>query len=247
MENNETIVNDFPRSPVAESFRLFRTNLLYLFENDESKAICLTSSNAGEGKSWVSANLAISCAQYGKKVLIIDADLRKGRQHRIFKKSNRTGLSDLLKNLRGEIKEEDVAKIEEDLEEDLTIKIQDTEISNVYLLTAGPVPFNPSELLGTANIDFLLDLLKKEFDLIIIDTPPASIITDALIFATKVDYMFLVASSRKTKKELLLNTKKSIEAVGGKVPGIILNQISVDRRKEYSKSYQNYESTYSNK
>ncbi len=236
MEKSEIVVNDFPRSPVAESFRLFRTNLLYLFENNESKVICLTSSNAGEGKSWVTSNLAISCAQYGKKVLIIDADLRKGRQHRIFKKSNRTGLSDLLKNLRGSLTEEDEQKIEEEL----TVKIQDTDVPNVYLLTSGPVPFNPSELLGTANIQFLLNLLKKEFDLIIIDTPPASIITDALIFANKVDYMFLVASSRKTKKELLLNTKKAIESVGGKIPGIILNQISTERRKEYSKSYQKY-------
>ena len=236
MDKSEIIVNDFPRSPVSEAFRLFRTNLLYLFENSESKAICLTSSDAGEGKSWVSANLAISCAQYGKKVLIVDADLRKGRQHRIFRKSNRTGLSDLLKDLRGNLKEDDVQKIEEEL----TLKIQDTEVQNVYLLPSGPVPFNPSEWLGTANIDFLLDLLKKEFDLIIIDTPPASIITDALLFATKVDYMFLVASSRKTKKETLLNTKKAIEAVGGKIPGIILNQISTDRRKEYAKSYQKY-------
>ena len=236
MDKSEIIVNDFPRSPVSEAFRLFRTNLLYLFENSESKTICLTSSDAGEGKSWVSANLAISCAQYGKKVLIVDADLRKGRQHRIFRKSNRTGLSDLLKDLRGNLKEADVQKIEEEL----TLKIQDTEAQNVYLLPSGPVPFNPSELLGTANIDFLLDLLKKEFDLIIIDTPPASIITDALLFATKVDYMFLVASSRKTKKETLLNTKKAIEAVGGKIPGIILNQISTDRRKEYAKSYQKY-------
>ena len=236
MDKSEIIVNDFPRSPVSEAFRLFRTNLLYLFENSESKTICLTSSDAGEGKSWVSANLAISCAQYGKKVLIVYADLRKGRQHRIFRKSNRTGLSDLLKDLRGNLKEDDVQKIEEEL----TLKIQDTEAQNVYLLPSGPVPFNPSELLGTANIDFLLDLLKKEFDLIIIDTPPASIITDALLFATKVDYMFLVASSRKTKKETLLNTKKAIEAVGGKIPGIILNQISTDRRKEYAKSYQKY-------
>ena len=156
MEKSEIIVNDFPRSPVAESFRLFRTNLLYLFENDESKSLCITSSNAGEGKSWVSANLAISCAQYGKKVLIIDADLRKGRQHRIFKKSNRTGLSDLLKNLRGNITAEDIDKIQEEL----TLKIQDTDVPNVYLLTSGPVPFNPSELLGTANIDLLLELLK---------------------------------------------------------------------------------------
>ena len=236
MEKSEIIVNDFPRSPVSESFRLFRTNLFYLFDNEESKTICLTSSNASEGKSWVTANLAISCAQYGKKVLRIDADLRKGRQHRIFKKSNRTGLSDLLKNLRGTIKEDEVQKIEEEL----TVKIQDTEINNVYLLTSGPVPFNPSELLGTANIEFLLNLLKKEFDLIIIDTPPASIITDALLFATKVDYMFIVASSRKTKKELLLSTKKAIESVGGKIPGIILNEISTERRKEYSKSYQKY-------
>ena len=236
MEKSEIIVNDFPRSPVSESFRLFRTNLLYLFENDDSKVICLTSSNAGEGKSWVTANLAISCAQYGKKVLIIDADLRKRRQHRIFKKSNRAGLSDLLKNLRGKLTKEDEQKIEEEL----TVKIQDTEVPNVYLLTSGPVPFNPSELLGTANVEFLLNLLRKEFDLIIIDTPPASIITDALIFANKVDYMFIVAASRKTKKELLLNTKKAIESVGGKIPGIILNQISSDRRKEYSKSYQKY-------
>ena len=236
MEKSEIIVNDFPRSPVSESFRLFRTNLLYLFEDDDSKVICLTSSNAGEGKSWVTANLAISCAQYGKKVLIIDADLRKGRQHRIFKKSNRAGLSDLLKNLRGKLTKEDEQKIEEEL----TVKIQDTEVPNVYLLTSGPVPFNPSELLGTANVEFLLNLLRKEFDLIIIDTPPASIITDALIFANKVDYMFIVAASRKTKKELLLNTKKAIESVGGKIPGIILNQISSDRRKEYSKSYQKY-------
>ena len=236
MEKSEIIVNDFPRSPVSESFRLFRTNLFYLFDNEESKTICLTSSNASEGKSWVTANLAISCAQYGKKVLIIDADLRNGRQHRIFKKSNRTGLSDLLKNLRGTIKEDEVQKIEEEL----TMKIQDTEVNNVYLLPSGPVPFNPSELLGTANIEFLLSLLKKEFDLIIIDTPPASIITDALLFATKVDYMFIVASSRKTKKELLLNTKKAVESVGGKIPGIILNEISTERRKEYSKSYQKY-------
>lgn len=236
MEKSEIIVNDFPRSPVSESFRLFRTNLLYLFENDESKVISLTSSNAGEGKSWVTANLAISCAQYGKKVLIVDADLRKGRQHRIFRKSNRTGLSDLLKNLRGNLKEEDVQKIEEEL----TLKIQDTEVSNVYLLSSGPVPFNPSELLGTANIEFLLELLKKEFDLIIVDTPPATIITDALLFANKVDYMFIVASSRKTKKEGLVNTKKAIESVGGKISGIILNQISTERRKEYTKSYQKY-------
>ena len=236
MEKSEIIVNDFPRSPVSEPFRLFRTNLLYLFENDESKVICLTSSDSNEGKSWVTANLAISCAQYGKKVLIVDADLRKGRQHRIFRKSNRTGLSDLLKNLRGNLKEEDVQKIEEEL----TLKIQDTEVSNVYLLSSGPVPFNPSELLGTANIEFLLELLKKEFDLIIVDTPPATIITDALLFANKVDYMFIVASSRKTKKEGLVNTKKAIESVGGKISGIILNQIPTERRKEYTKSYQKY-------
>ncbi len=236
MEKREIIVNDFPRSPISEAFRLFRTNLFYLFESKESRTICITSSSSGEGKSWVAANLAISCAQYGKKVLVIDADLRKGRQHRIFRKSNRTGLSDLLKDLRGKIEEDDAKRIVDQL----TLKIQDTEVSNVYLLTAGPTPFNPSELLGTANVEFLLKLLKKEFDLIIIDTPPASVITDALLFAKKVDYMFIVAASRKTKKDSLKNTKRAIESVGGKIPGIILNQVSLERRKEYSRTYENY-------
>ena len=233
MEKREIIVNDFPRSPISEAFRLFRTNLFYLFESKESRTICITSSSSGEGKSWVAANLAISCAQYGKKVLVIDADLRKGRQHRIFRKSNRTGLSDLLKDLRGKIEEDDAKRIVDQL----TLKIQDTEVSNVYLLTAGPTPFNPSELLGTANVEFLLKLLKKEFDLIIIDTPPASV---ALLFAKKVDYMFIVAASRKTKKDSLKNTKRAIESVGGKIPGIILNQVSLERRKEYSRTYENY-------
>lgn len=236
MEKREIIVNDFPRSPISEAFRLFRTNLFYLFESKESRTICITSSSSGEGKSWVAANLAISCAQYGKKVLVIDADLRKGRQHRIFRKSNRTGLSDLLKDLRGKIEEDDAKRIVDQL----TLKIQDTEVSNVYLLTAGPTPFNPSELLGTANVEFLLKLLKKEFDLIIIDTPPASVITDALLFAKKVDYMFIVAASRKTKKDALLSTKRAIESVGGKIPGIILNQVPLERRKEYSKTYEKY-------
>ena len=236
MEKSELIVNDFPRSPVSEAFRLFRTNLYYLFENNESKSICITSSDAGEGKSWVRANLATVCAQYGKKVLVVDADLRKGRQHRIFKRNNRTGLSDILKELRGKIDEDDAKKIVEEL----TVKIQDTEVSNLYLLTSGPVSFNPSDLLGTANLDFLLKLLKREFDLIIIDTPPASIITDALLFAKTVDYMFIVASSKKTKKEVLLNTKKAVENVGGRIPGIILNQVSSERRKEYSNAYSRY-------
>lgn len=232
-DNNEIVVNSFPRSSAAESFRLFRTNLLYLFEDEKSKTICITSSNAGEGKSFVCANLAASCGQYGKKVLIIDADLRKGRQHRIFKKNNRTGLSDLLKEMRGKVESKNIEKIKEELQ----LKIQVTDVDNVYLLTSGPVPFNPSELLGRADIDTLFEILKSDFDIIIVDTPPASIVADALIFANKVDYIFVVASSRKTKKEMLVNTKKAIENVGCKISGVILNSVDANRRKAYSNYY----------
>lgn len=234
MEENEIVVSKFPRSSVAESFRLFRTNLLYLFEDETSKTICITSSNAGEGKSFVCANLAASCGQYGKKTLVIDADLRKGRQHRIFKKSNRTGLSDLLKEMRGDSSKKDIDKIKEDLQ----LKIQVTDVDNVYLLTSGPAPFNPSELLGRADIDTLFKILKEDFDIIIIDTPPASIVADALVFANKTDYMFVVAASRKTKKDMLLDTKKAIENVGCKISGIILNEIDTTRGREYSKFYE---------
>ena len=188
-----------------------------LFENDESKSICITSSNAGEGKSWVSANLAISCAQYGKKVLIIDADLRKGRQHRIFKKSNRTGLSDLLKNLRGNITAEDIDKIQEEL----TLKIQDTDIPNVYLLTSGPVPFNPSELLGSRVFSDFVNAARSVYEYIFIDTPPIGSVIDGAVVAHVCDGVCMVVETgwnsyryAQKVKEHALNGGKFYETYG---------------------------------
>ena len=219
MEKSEIIVNDFPRSPVAESFRLFRTNLLYLFENDESKSLCITSSNAGEGKSWVSANLAISCAQYGKKVLVIDADLRKGRQHRIFKVSGKNGLSNLL-----------ISDIN-----DYKNYIVNTKIENLSIITRGIVPPNPSELLNSKKNKELIEKLSEDFDIVILDGAPITGLSDSLIISSLVNKVLLVTSINHTPKTEALNTKKALVNVGANLAGCVANNINAK-----SKSYGNY-------
>ncbi|MDO4282236.1 MAG: CpsD/CapB family tyrosine-protein kinase [Clostridia bacterium] len=238
METNEIVVNNLPKSPIAESFRVFRTNLLYMFQGEKGKIIDITSAEPGDGKSWITANLAISFAQFGMKVLIVDADLRKGRQHRIFGKVNHTGLSDYLRGLTNNKKNHD----KEQEKEEFYNLIVDTGIENLSLMPSGPVPYNPSELLGCRNLDKLLKIAKEEYDVILFDTPPVSILADSLVICKKVDYVLLVAAANKTKKELLVSSKKSIEGVGGNLVGVILNQIAPESSKDLYESYEKYSS-----
>lgn len=234
---NELIVNSLPKSPISETFRLFRTNLLYLFNGENGKVLDVTSSEPGDGKSWVTANIAVAFAQFGMKVLIIDADLRKGRQHTIFNKLNTTGLSDYLRGLSNKKKNK---KEKEDETKEFMNLVLDVGIENLSLMPAGPVPYNPSELLGSDKIDKLLEIAKENFDLVIFDTPPVSILADSLVICKKVDYVLLVAAANKTKREVLLNSKKAVEGVGGKIAGIVLNQIPPENNKSLYQSYEKY-------
>lgn len=223
----ELIVQRTPKSPIAEVFRTLRTNIQFMHSKKTMKTLLVTSTMPGEGKSWVSANLAITFAQAGKKVLIIDADMRKGRQHTIFNIENKIGLSNFLSGIdeTGRTENLDVLKY-----------VRSTEIQNLYLIPAGNIPPNPSELLASETTIDMIEKLKEVFDFIIFDGAPALLVTDALIVARLVDSTVIVTECNNTKKENLEKVKKDIENVGGKIAGVILNKLPINAKK-YMESY----------
>jgi len=222
---NELAIIDRPKSSFSEEIKRVRTNLKFSAINDEMRVIMITSSLAGEGKSFVSANLAASFAQFNEKVLIIDCDLRKGRQKKIFgvpmKKTG--GLSNLLIN-----KEWETAYPE---------YIRTTKVDNLFVIPTGPYPPNPSELLATDRFEKLLTTLKKSFDLIILDCPPLIGLNDALVVSKYADASIIVARHKKTSIDLLEKSKKSLDAVGARVAGVILNQIDAKENNYYYGHY----------
>ena len=223
----ELIVQRNPKSPIAEMFRTLRTNIQFMNSKKDLKTILVTSTMPGEGKSWVSSNLAITFAQSGKRVCIVDADMRKGRMAALFQTDVTPGLSNYLSGIdsNGIIESEDIIKY-----------IRTTEIQNLFLIPAGNVPPNPAELLGTEKTNEMLEKLKKVFDVIILDGTPGMLVTDALILSRIADTTILVASHKSTKKDDLEKVKKSIENVGGKIAGVVLNKMPV-KAKEYNSAY----------
>ena len=191
----ELIAHRDPKSPVSEVFRTLRTNIQFMNTNNKLKTLLVTSTFPGEGKSWVTANLAVTFAQAGKKVIIVDADMRKGRQYTIFEVSPRPGLSNYLSGVD--------ANTGEEISEDLANYIQDTEIPNLYIIPAGNIPPNPSELLISAKMVSLLDRLKELCDLVIIDGTPCELVTDAIILSRIVDSTVVVTAHKQTKKDNL--------------------------------------------
>ena len=223
----ELIAQRTPKSPIAEVFRTLRTNIQFMNSKKTMKTLLVTSTMPGEGKSWVSANLAITFAQAGKKVLIIDADMRKGRQHVMFSVENRIGLSNFLSGIDEMGRHENL---------DILKYVKSTEIQNLFLIPAGNVPPNPSELLASETTINMIDKLKEVFDFIIFDGTPSLLVTDALIVARLVDSTVIVTEHNSTKKENLEKVKKDIENVGGKIAGIILNKLPVNAKK-YMETY----------
>lgn len=223
----ELIVQRTPKSPIAEVFRTLRTNIQFMNSKKSLKTLLVTSTMPGEGKSWVAANLAITFAQAGKKVLIIDADMRKGRQHVMFNIENRMGLSNFLSGIDEMGRNENL---------DILKYVRATEIQNLFLIPAGNVPPNPSELLASETTINMIEKLKEVFDFIIFDGTPSLLVTDALIVARLVDSTVIVTAHNSTKKENLEKVKKDIENVGGNIVGIILNKIPINAKK-YMETY----------
>ena len=224
----EVIVHQDPKSPISEIFRTLRTNIQFMNTKGKLRTVLITSTLPGEGKSWISSNLAVTFAQAGRKVIIIDADMRKGRQYSIFGLSPTPGLSNYLSGMDSEYNE-----VETD---NLSNFIQETGIENLSIISAGNVPPNPSELLIMPKMEELLEKLKDIFDIIIIDGTPSQLVTDSLILTRLVDSTLIVTASKQTKKEDLKKVIRNIKNVGGKIAGVVVNKIEVSAKK-YDQTY----------
>lgn len=209
------IVEKEPKSIAAESYRTLRTNLQYSSFDKEYKVIVVTSSEPGEGKSTTAGNLAISLAQGEKKVILIDCDLRKPSLHKRFKVSNIMGLSDVL--IGREVIETAGSKYKQ----------------NLTILTAGKIPPNPAEMLGSKAMTALLKELQQEFDYVILDTPPVQAVTDSQILSTKADGVILVVKAEMTKKESVQNSINLLKKVNAHIIGTVLNGVDNKRNKYY--------------
>ena len=222
----ELIAELDPKSPISEVFRTLRTNIQFMNTKGKLKTILVTSTFPGEGKSWVASNLAVTFAQAGKKVVLIDADMRKGRQYSIFGVSPIPGLSNYLSGIG----------IDENQELDIVDFVQETEVDNLFIIPAGNIPPNPSELLISPQMVNLLEELKDLCDIVILDGTPNELVTDSLILTRLVDSTIIVTACKETKKENLKRAIANIQNVGGKIAGVVVNKVPVSA-KRYQQSY----------
>ena len=222
----ELITQRDPKSPVSEVFRTLRTNIQFMSTNKKLKTLLITSTFPSEGKSWVSSNLAVTFAQAGNKVILIDADMRKGRQYTIFGVSPIPGLSNYLSGM--DEKNPD--------EIDLSKYIQKTEVENLLIMTAGNIPPNPSELLVSPQMVKLLEDLKEVCDIVIIDGTPCELVTDSIILSRIVDSTVIVTAHKETKKDNLEKIIKNVQNVGGHLAGVVVNKMPVSVKK-YNENY----------
>lgn len=213
MKNKELLVSSNPKSAFSESIKTIRTNLQFLLVGDDSKVILLTSPEPGDGKSFVSANLATAFTQENKKVLLIDSDLRKGRQHRLFKIENdkSKGYSNLILSSKDD--------------NTITDFIVKTEIKNLDLLPSGAYPPNPSELLSSSNNKELIKKLRSMYDVIILDCAPVLGLNDTLVMTKLSDVNVVVVTNKKTKLESLDQVNKNFARANAKIDGVILNKV----------------------
>ena len=223
----ELIAHEDPKSHVSELFRTLRTNVQFMNSNKKLKTLLVTSTMPGEGKTWISSNLAIAFAQTGKRVILIDADMRKCNLHSIFKVEPYPGLSNYLSGVS-----ENSSSIQ-----NLDNYIRVTEVPNLYLIPAGNVPPNPSELLTTYQMTELLEKLKEICDLIIIDGTPSKLVTDAVILSRMVDSTIIVVGHNMAKKEDLSKIVRDIKNVGGKIAGVVYNQKPTSNKKKNETYY----------
>ncbi len=227
-EESKLISMRNPKSPVSEAFRTLRTNIQFSSIDKEIKTIIVTSSSPTEGKSTVSANLASILAQNDKKVLLIDCDFRKPRAHQNFGISNYQGITNVLmgdKSLSDVIYKYD-------------------SMDNLNILTSGPIPPNPAELLGSNRMKSFLDSIKEDYDMIILDTPPIGLVTDSAVLSTIADALMYVVAVGQTDVEVIKTAKESLDKVRANIIGVVLNKIPIEGRSYYKYHYYQYDRYY---
>ena len=222
---NRLITHYRPRSPISESYRSLRTSLRFASIDGGIKTVVLTSPAPKEGKTLTASNLAITEAQAGRKTLLLDTDLRRPMVHHLFNLKKEDGIS---KVLTDELKLNDA--------------IKKTGVENLYAITSGPVPPNPSELLGSKKMKKVLEELKEKFDMIILDSPPIIAVTDPVVIGQEVDGMVMVIRSGRTTRDIAEKAKNNAEYVHIKLLGVVLNDIDV--RNVYGSSRYYYYKYY---
>lgn len=220
---DELVVQTKPKSNISEDIRTIRTNLQFTSSDEESKVILVTSSIPGEGKSFISSNLATAFAQTGESTLLIDCDLRLGRVHKIFGLSNDKGFSNLLIG-------QNVVECAD--------YIKKTSIPDLYIIPRGTVPPNPSELLNSTNAKKVVKFLREKFDHIIFDGVPVNGLPDSLIVAGFVDRVVLVTSVGYTNIDELNEAKKALEKIDANIAGVVVNRTQGTKRGKYANYYE---------
>ena len=217
-----------PRSAISEAYRMLRTSIQFAAVDGQVKSIMVTSSGSGEGKSTTAANLAIVMAQTGQRVILVDADLRRPVQHRLFELPNSKGLTMALLDLNAPPKEH----------------LQATSVPGLQIMTSGAIPPNPAELLGSQRQADLLADLEKEADLIILDSPPVLTVADALVLAPRVSGVLLVVEVGSTRRGAVQKAVDTLLHADARVLGVALNRLTLRRSAYYYHYYQQYYRQY---
>jgi capsular exopolysaccharide synthesis family protein len=212
MTNYQLITQENAKSPIAEAYRTLRTNLQFAKAGEALNTLMYTSAGPGEGKSTTVANSAVVLAQSGKKVIIVDCDLRKPVQHKIFGLAKQ-GVTNAL--------------VENHSPVDL---LQKTAVNNLQVLASGPIPPNPSELLGSGKMAQLFQELREGCDLLLIDAPPVVAVTDACVLASQVDGVVLVTAAGLVRPEMAQHAKELLVKAKGALLGIVLNRVAIDKQ-----------------
>lgn len=218
----DLVSHTHPKSPLAEAYRTLRTNLGFAGVDQECRTILISSPSLQDGKSTVISNLAVVMAQAGKKVLLVDCDLRKPVQHRVFNLSNQKGFTNCLLN-----------------QVSLEKVVQPGPLENLSVLTSGPIPPNPAELLSSARTRDFWSFLRERYDYVLIDAPPVLAVTDAVVLASQVDGVVLVLKTGSTRNTVAVQARDQFTRANARLLGVVLNQVEIDG-PDYQYSYYYY-------
>ena len=219
------VVQNDLKSPISEAFRTLRTNIKFSSLDKPLKTILITSPITEAGKTSISINLALTIAQDKNKVILVDTDLRKSMIHKLFKQDNKIGLTNIL--------------VEDKKIKEVIRKMSDID-PNLYFIPSGPIPPNPSELLGSNKMKEVLQELQNQADIVLFDSPPVIAVTDALVLATQVDGVVLILDFGEVTRDAAKQAKQLLEKVKAKILGVVLNKIDFEKEGRYYPYYYYY-------